>query len=241
MTVSQTRPATRPARLTVATALVVTAVGVLLAVRPWAIDAFVPALGGQRGVTYQAVVQAAGLLLAAVTVVIALGLSRGQVRDFWGVGRPAAPAAPIRWLGVKEGTSWRRLGTVMLFWISALLTVFLYLGLGSQLSRGLNPVLLGLALVFAVANAITEEAVFRLTVVGVLRGVVSDRVILALGAGIFGVIHYVGVPGGPIGVLMAGFLGWFLTRSILDTGGMFWAILIHTVQDIIILSILLHL
>lgn len=230
----------RRTRITLLVAALVVAAGIVLAIRPLLIDSLWPSLTpGTIG--YQAVVQVGGLAVAALTLLAAYGLSSGRIRGYWGIGNLAAPAGRIRWLGVKKGLSWRRLGLVMLAWISALLSAFLYIGLAKDLSKSLSPVLLLCAVLFAVTNAVAEEVVFRLSLVGVLRDVVGDRTILALGAGIFGAIHFVGVPGGPIGVLMAGFLGWFLTKSILETRGVFWAVLIHVVQDIIIFGFLLHL
>ena len=52
-------------------------------------------------------------------------------------------------------------------------------------------------------------------------------------------VHYWGNPGGVVGMVVAAFLGWFLTKSILETKGIFWAWLIHFLQDVIIISALL--
>lgn len=54
-------------------------------------------------------------------------------------------------------------------------------------------------------------------------------------AAIFGGIHYFGTPGGPLGMLMAGFLGWLLAKSVVETKGFGWAWLIHFLQDVVIL------
>ena len=48
----------------------------------------------------------------------------------------------------------------------------------------------------------------------------------------FGLIHFYGIPYGVVGVLLAGFLGWILAKSIQDTGGFFWAWFIHFWQDV---------
>lgn len=234
------RPGTLRAILPIASVVVVA--GAAMVLRPWLIDAAWPGTAAQRGsIAYHAALQASGLLLAALTLLVAYRLSRGRVATYWGLGIPSAPARPVRWLGVREGTSWRRLGLVMLVWITLLLAGFLYLGLAHDIDRDLSPTILMVALAFAVTNAVAEEVIFRLSLVGVLRGVASDATILALGAAIFGVAHIAGVPGGPVGVVMAVFLGWFLTKSIVETGGMFWAVLIHLVQDILIFAFVLHL
>jgi len=229
----------RRARLSIIPVVVIAAVA--LAVRPVVVDQLLPSIAGQgMTVAYQGVVQALGLLIAVAVLAVTFGLTDRASRGYWGIGQPAAPARRVRWLGIREGVSWRRLGAVMLGWISVLLAGFLYLGLSDRLTGRVSPVVLLLAVVFAIINAVTEEAVFRLSLVSSLHGVVSDRVILPLGAGIFGAVHYVGVPGGPVGVVMAAFLGWFLTKSILETRGVFWAILIHFVQDVIIFAMLFH-
>ena len=54
---------------------------------------------------------------------------------------------------------------------------------------------------------------------------------------LFGGVHWFGIPGGPIGALMAGFLAWLLTRSIQDTKGIGWAWIIHFCQDMLIFTV----
>lgn len=72
-----------------------------------------------------------------------------------------------------------------------------------------------------------EENITRLGVVVVLKGKLKDRTIPLISALFFGTVHYWGKPGGFIGVIVAGFLGWFPTESILETQGIFWAWIIH--------------
>lgn len=55
---------------------------------------------------------------------------------------------------------------------------------------------------------------------------------------LFGVGHFYGIPNGVVGVLLTGFLGWFLGKSMLETGGFFWAWLIHFMQDVVIFAFL---
>jgi len=51
---------------------------------------------------------------------------------------------------------------------------------------------------------------------------------------VFGSVHYYGIPGGPVGSIMAGFLAWLGTRSIQDTRGIGWAWLLRFLQDVLI-------
>lgn len=83
-----------------------------------------------------------------------------------------------------------------------------------------------------------EESITRLGVVVVLKDRLTDKTIPIFSALIFGIIHYWRNPGGFPGVILAGFLAWFLAKSILETKGIFWAWLIHFLQDVIIFSAL---
>lgn len=56
----------------------------------------------------------------------------------------------------------------------------------------------------------------RLGVVISLKDIISDKKIPIVSAAIFGIVHYWGTPGGIVGILFAGFLGWFLTKSIIE-------------------------
>jgi hypothetical protein len=55
-------------------------------------------------------------------------------------------------------------------------------------------------------------------------------------AAYFGIAHFYGVPYGVVGVLLAGFLGWILAKSMQETRGLFWAWFIHFWQDVWIFS-----
>ena len=72
------------------------------------------------------------------------------------------------------------------------------------------------SLVLSAMNAFTEEAITRLSVITALDGILSRPVIYIISTLIFGIPHYFGVPGGILGSLMAGFLGWLLAKSIAD-------------------------
>jgi uncharacterized protein len=39
-----------------------------------------------------------------------------------------------------------------------------------------------------------------------------------------------------VGMLLAGFLGWLLAKSVFETQGLFWAWGIHFLQDVVIIS-----
>jgi len=58
--------------------------------------------------------------------------------------------------------------------------------------------------------------------------------IILLSAIAFGLVHFGGMPHGLIGMFMAGFLGWFLAKAVIETQGIFWAWFIHFIQDVVI-------
>jgi membrane protease YdiL (CAAX protease family) len=55
---------------------------------------------------------------------------------------------------------------------------------------------------------------------------------------LFGLAHYYGNPPGASGVLLATFLGVFIAKSMIETGGSKWAWIIHWLQDMVIFSFL---
>ena len=119
------------------------------------------------------------------------------------------------------------------------LVIYFQLIKGSEISIGNILNILPFSIVFALSNSFVEESITRLGVIVVFKDILKERTIPFVSALIFGMVHYWGNPGGFIGVGVAGFLGWFLTKSILETKGFFWAWLIHFLQDVIIISALL--
>ena len=91
-------------------------------------------------------------------------------------------------------------------------------------------------ILFSATNAFAEETIFRLGIVSPLSGQLSIPVIILLSGILFGIPHYFGMPKGLLGVLMAGFLGWLLAMSVVETQGMFLAWAVHFVQDVVIIA-----
>jgi uncharacterized protein len=80
------------------------------------------------------------------------------------------------------------------------------------------------------------EVAFSLGIVVPLYGTVEASYIMLISAIAFGAPHLRGMPNGLIGAVMAGFLGWLLAKSVLETHGIFWAWFIHFLQDVVIFS-----
>jgi hypothetical protein len=85
-------------------------------------------------------------------------------------------------------------------------------------------------------NAFNEELSYRAALLPQLVPAVGKQHALLILAAGFGLGHYYGVPYGVAGVLLAGFLAYILGKSMLETGGFFWAWFIHLLMDILIFN-----
>lgn len=176
----------------------------------------------------------AGLVLLATYLA-----GPANFRRFFGFGQIAAPVTPVKVIGINPGPNetWRQIGLNFAVIITAVTAVFIYLQAfrGNSIARE-NLRFLPWILIFALSNSFVEEMITRFAVVTSLNGLISPTAIYLISAAIFGLVHYFGTPGGIPGVLMAGFLGWFAAKSIGETGGFFWAWLIHFLQDVVIFA-----
>jgi membrane protease YdiL (CAAX protease family) len=153
---------------------------------------------------------------------------------YFRVGDLAAPAGPVRVLGIRAGDTWRQIGARFMVIIATVTAAVILLPAvaGDGFSLGLPYV--ALALCLAASNAFVEEYLTRFQIVASLRGTMSPGRIAIVSGALFGSAHYLGTPGGPVGVVLAGFLGWLLAKSVLETRGIGWAWFIHFVLDVII-------
>lgn len=110
---------------------------------------------------------------------------------------------------------------------------------GKQVDRTLILKSLLFSIPLSAMNALTEELIFRATLIQVLSGAAAPLTLALLSGLLFGIPHYFGNPGKIPGVLMAGFLGLIAAQSIFDTSGIGWAWAIHFVQDVPIITMLL--
>lgn len=160
-----------------------------------------------------------------------------NLKHIEGVVKPV----PLIGLKPKANEGWKIIGLTLGGIITLVTGLVVYLQTAS--SRGLTfrffPEI-PLILLMALMNSFTEEVIFRLsytTIVANDQG--SPRISEFLSALVFGGIHYFGIaPSGIAGALMAGFIGWFLAKSINETKGFFWAWAIHFAQDVVILFFL---
>ena len=178
-----------------------------------------------------------GIMLAVIATLL---LMKKKFADFYLVrGDLAAPAGRVRWLGIPEGTPWRKLGPIVTVCISLGTLTFLFLS-GRPSLESLSKLLPYLPAVFLAAamNAIYEEVTYKAAFLSVLESPLSPPQALYMVAVYFGIMHFYGVPYGVIGVVLAGFLGWLLAKSMQETRGIFWAWFIHFWQDVWIFAFL---
>lgn len=188
-----------------------------------------------RLITYQLVALTMCVIIATLTV----RLIPDTFRQYFRLGNLVAPADPVSVLGIRAGDSWRRIGARFAVIISLVTAAVVLLPVVAGDGVSLGPTQVALILGLSASNAFVEEYLVRFQVVASLAGTMPPGRIAIVSGLLFGSAHYLGVPGGAAGVVLAGFLGWFLARSVLETRGMGWAWLIHFVQDVIIFSAIL--
>jgi CAAX amino terminal protease family. len=184
-------------------------------------------------------------MIAAVVIFIGLILTLiwneiGGLRPFFLVkGDMNAEAGPVSLLGIKPSERWSQLGCNFAVILSLGTLIFLVLAGRPPLNIVIRALpFLPFVLIAAVLNAFNEEMTYKASFLSVLENVVGKYQALWLMAAYFGIGHFYGIPYGVIGVIMAGFLGWFLGKSMLETRGLGWAWLIHFVQDVLIFAFL---
>jgi len=172
-----------------------------------------------------------------LVVIAALWIVKRSRSGFFLVkGQLDAPIERVRWLGIRQGESWRTFG-----WIFALVAalgvavpILLTIRPSSDIFLRVAP-LLPAILVFAAINAFNEEMYFRATLLSTLPQVIGKNHALLINVAFFGLAHYLyGSPSGVVGLMMTGFLAWLLGKSMLETKGFFWAWFIHFLPDVVI-------
>ncbi|MBN2007588.1 MAG: CPBP family intramembrane metalloprotease [Anaerolineae bacterium] len=174
--------------------------------------------------------------VAAVVIVVLWFIYRKRSAFFFVKGRLDASIAPVRWLGIGAGESWRVFGWI--FTAGAVLGVAIPTFLGMRLAPGtlLRALpLLPSVLLFSAINAFTEETYFRAGFLSTLHTVVGKNHALLITSLFFGLSHYFyGSPPGVFGVLLTSFLAWLLGKAMLETQGFAWPWFMHFVPDVVV-------
>lgn len=113
-----------------------------------------------------------GVTLLVLLALWAVHRRRGEF--FLVKGRLDAPVGPVRWLGIREGESWRTFGWIFGGVAVAAVAVPTFLGLrpSAQELAGIVPWIVP-ALLFAAINAFNEEVYFRLSLLSTLPRVLG--------------------------------------------------------------------
>jgi membrane protease YdiL (CAAX protease family) len=180
---------------------------------------------------YQSVTLVLGLTLFGLS-----GIAQGWISF---LGDLSAPVRDLDYLGVTSSDTWMSMGLTFagVMSIVTLVVVWLQSGRSNKVSFRLVSSNLPIVVLFSLTNSLTEELIFRVTLVQGIGTSIPSWAIALLSAVLFGGLHYFGQPGRVPGVLMAGFMAWLFTFAIIQTGGIVLAWLIHFIQDVIILSI----
>jgi hypothetical protein len=179
------------------------------------------------------------LLVTLVIIAVLFVMKKHASAFFLAKGDTGASVEPVKWLGIKEGERWNKLGPLFALIMSSGTLAFLILAGRPPLDLVIRALpFLPAILIAAALNAFYEEMTYKASFLSVLEEPVGKHQSLWLMAAYFGLGHYYGVPYGVIGVVMAGFLGWFLGKSMLETRGLWWAWFIHFWQDVLIFSFL---
>ena len=177
------------------------------------------------------------LLITILSLATTYLLNKESFTNYFSIGNPYANGQELKMFGIKKGDSWLLTGLYLSIFISLATAFFMFFQLKkanvdwSLLQSGILWIIL-----FSITNAFCEEIIYRLGIVSPLKGLLSPMSIFVVSAVLFGLPHLAGMPSGIIGAIMASLLGLVLAKSVYETDGLFWAVLIHFLQDIIIFS-----
>lgn len=177
------------------------------------------------------------LLPALALLFILFLIGRKRVDFFLVKGDIHALAEPSKLIGMRKPEPWPRIGSIFLVIFTVGTLLFLIFTTNYSLDNFIHALpLFPVAILIAAINAFNEEFTLRAAPLSEIKNILGKQWSLAITTTFFALGHYYGVPNGILGVLLSGFLGWFLGKSLLETKGFFWAWVIHFVPDVIIFS-----
>ncbi len=175
--------------------------------------------------------------IALISMISSYVFNSESFKSILSFGDIDAVGEELKLFGIKKGDTWLKTGVSLSVFISLGTGIFMYFQLKGQ-SIDYNLLKTGLLwiVLFSFTNSFAEEIIFRIGINGPLANLLSPNTIFLISAIIFGIAHFQGMPNGIIGVILAGLLGYVLSKSIHETNGIFWAWFIHFLQDIIIIG-----
>lgn len=192
---------------------------------------------GNKYVNQQVNYQILLLGIAIISILSSYFLNPESLKSLVTLGNISAPAKEVKLFGIAEGDTWLKTGISLSFFITLITGLFLYFHLKQQvvdyslLKTGIFWIVL-----FSLANSFSEEMIYRLGINAPLNGLLQPNTIFLISGIIFGIAHFQGVPNGLVGIILSGVLGYILSKSVYETQGIFWAWLIHFLQDVLIFS-----
>jgi membrane protease YdiL (CAAX protease family) len=173
-------------------------------------------------------------LTPALIILSFLLLSGRKRKDFYlGKGDIHAKTEKSRLLGIKKPGPWIKIALIFSAVFAPVTALFLIAVNGFPLETFTkNWFLIPVGFLVATINAFNEEFTLRAAPLGELEPEIGKSSSLLATAAYFGLGHYFGVPSGILGVLLSGFLGWFLGKSMIETKDFFVAWLVHFITDI---------
>ncbi len=175
------------------------------------------------------------LAFSGVMIAALLALGYRWKSMFLVPGNLKAPITPVRWLGFPKPSSWISFGGQYSVYLALGVGAVIWLTSGTTLTQaGRAVAALPAILVMALLNSFNEELVYRSAVLATLEGPVGPKQALLMAALFFGTPHFFGVPSGWIGIALATFMGWILSKAMLETRGFAWSWWIHFLQDVVI-------
>jgi uncharacterized protein len=182
--------------------------------------------------------QVFALLIAIAATSIILILNPNS-KSFLSFGDWNVVAEKEKCLGINGKSSWKINGLQLLVFISIATGAFMFLAVKYTNSlSNFQLYFIPFILLFSFTNALSEELIFRFSILAPLSQQYSKLSLLILSALLFGLPHYFGQPSGIIGVIMASILGYVLCKATYETKGLAIAFTIHFVQDVIIFTAL---
>lgn len=178
------------------------------------------------------------LIVAFIVLIVVDVINADNLARFFAFGDITATAEEVKWLGILKGVSWFYVGIIFTIVITGGTLSFMILQSNLYIFKSAL-LFLPWIILFSLLNSFSEEVIYRLGVIVPLFGHIDTHYIMSISAILFGLPHLRGMPNGIIGAFMAGFLGWILAKSVIETEGIFWAWMIHFIQDVVIFASLI--
>jgi len=177
------------------------------------------------------------LSFALLSMISSYLLNPDSFKSILSIGNISAMGEELIIFGIKKGDTWLKTGISLSIVISTITGIFMYFQFkGATINYGLLKTGLFWIIIFSLTNSFSEEIIYRVGLNGPLANLLSPNKIFLISAVIFGIAHIQGMPNGVIGIILAGLLGYVLSKSVYETNGVFWAWIIHFLQDVIIIG-----